>query len=209
MLTIRQALEQYALELAEKTWPTKPVEAPVVVREGPRAWFVLQTVSRGEDKAKEALEDAGYLTLLPTMRRDIIHHRTGKKVRRSFKLFNRYLLAELPQNPRYWSPVRKIEEIDCALGCNGMPVPVPQREIDLVLADQAAGKWDELMGVDHRANTLKRFSLGSRARAKDGPFGGFAGLVTNVHARGSLDVLLDIFGRMTPVEFEVDQLEVA
>lgn len=203
--TLKGYMEQHALELAEQVWPTRPIVVRLTVEHGPCAWFVLQTVSRGEKKAIAGLTESGFQSYWPTYLKDMVHHRSHKWIRKRLPLFNRYLFAELPVNPKHWAPVYSIEEIDCALGSNGMPCPVKPEVVEKIMSDQREGRFDDTGTAQQK--TLRRFPLGSRIRAKIGPFGGFAGLVTNVRARGSLEALIDIFGRLTPVEFQTEAIE--
>lgn len=209
MQTIKEFMEAEALELADRVWPKKPKPTLVVVPGGPRAWFALQTVLHGEAKVVEGLTALGYETFVPEMRRDRWNRKTCKWVRRTFRLFNRYVFAELPAATRQWGPVLDIPEIAFVLGMQGEPVPINPQEIARVMADQKAGKFDDLRGVDHRASTLKKWRIGAQVRAIEGPFHGFAGQVVNADARGSLNVLVTLFDRLTPITINPAWVEAA
>lgn len=201
MTVLSPMMVAHSMALAERYLAdTRPVVLPVeVVPVGPRAWFVLQTVVRGEDKVIGALTDLGFESYAPTMRKDIVHRRTRRPVTREFKLFNRYLFALLPIDTRQWKTVRAIEEYDSVLGANGVPCPVPQADIDRFKAAEAASQFD--------VTKAAIFPVGSRVRVLSGPFGGFSGLVESLPGRGVVKAILEIFARGTPVDFPFDMVE--
>lgn len=197
-------LEQHCLEVAAEAFleETKPIVVPspaAALLAGPRAWFVLQTVMRGEDKVVQALAELGFETYAPMMKKEVWNRRKRISTIRQFRLFNRYLFAHLPVATRHWKTVEDVAEIDCVLGANGVPCPIPESDILRFRAAEAERQFDD--------TKINRFPLGSRIRAVDGPFGGFAGRVVSVAGRGVVKAMLDIFGRMVPVEFRYDTVE--
>lgn len=195
-------LVAHSLALAERyLGDTRPVSAPVasVAAVGPRAWFVLQTVARGEDAVIEALGELGFESYAPTMLKEVIHHRTRRPVTREFKLFNRYLFARLPLDTRQWRTVEAIEEVDYALGANGVPCPIGDGEIARFKRAEAEGLFD--------VSKAASFPIGSRVRVLSGPFGGFSGQVTSLPGRGVVKAMVGLFGGLVPVEFQFDMVE--
>lgn len=218
MQTIKGYMEAHALQLAAEVWPVAPAKPAVIVSEGGRAWFVLQTVLRGEDDAVSALKASGFETYLPISRKDVFNKQKKITVTREFKLFNRFVFAHLPLNTMAWAPVHAIDEITGALGANGVPMWVPQSQIDRLLVAEADMKFDDTqeakirrkeIGRNKRETTAMTFKPGSKVRARSGPFGGFSGLVKDVTGRGAVEAMLDIFGRMTLVEFDSEMVELA
>lgn len=203
MTVLSPMLVAHSLALAERYLrDTRPVMTMTVAGTAParaRAWYVLQTIVRGEDAVIEALDELGFASYAPTMRKEVFHRRSRRTVMRTFKLFNRYLFAELPVDTRQWKTVEAIDEVDYALGANGVPCPVAAAEIQRFKAAEAARLFDVTKG--------ERFPVGSRVRALTGPFGGFAGLVTSLPGRGVVKAMIEIFGRLTPVEFRYDMVE--
>lgn len=202
-------LVDHALALAAQHLQDAAVAAPPP-DPGPRAWFVLQTVMHGEDEAKEALEGEGFRVFMPVLRREIYVRYLRKVAVREFKLFNRYLFAELPVVLESWGRVWSIEAIDCALGASGRPQAVRNTVIAEVMAADAAGAFDEtlvLTGRQRRGEARARFPVGSRARAKAGPFSGFSGMVTSVTGQGAVKVMIELFRSMVPVEFKPGDVE--
>lgn len=190
---------------AERKWGAlRPIQVPVVsapiaAEVGPRAWFVLQTAMHGEDKVSEALGDLGFEAYTPVMRKQV--YRRRKLVERELRLFNRYVFARLPVNTRDWKTVEDIEEIDYALGGNGVPCPIADAEIARFQRAQAAGEFDVLKAT--------AFPIGSRIHVLSGPFGGFSGLVESLPGRAIVKAAVEIFGRFTPIEFPFDAVELA
>jgi transcription antitermination factor NusG len=196
-------LVEHCLKLAEEfledTKPAAVATPAIVVRVGPIAWFVLQTVVRGEDAVIEALGELGFESYAPTMLMEVTHHRTRRPVMREFKLFNRYLFARLPLDTRQWRTVEAIEEVDYALGANGVPCPIGDGEIARFKRAQAEGLFDVTKAAS--------FPIGSRVRALSGPFSGFSGLVDSLPGRGVVKAMVQLLGGLVPVEFPFDMVE--
>lgn len=202
MTVLSPMLVAHSLSLAERYLKdTRPGMAQKVdeVASGPRAWFVLQTAVHGEDKVAKALAEMGFQSYAPMMRKDIWHRQKTKLVTRKFRLFNRYLFAYLPIDAGQWKTLEDIKEVDYVLGANGVPCPVPAAEIERFKSAEAARLFDD--------TKQDRFPMGSRVRAVGGPFGGFAGRVVSVAGRGIVHAMLEIFGRMVPVQFPYNMVE--
>lgn len=199
MTVLSPMLVKHSLALAERYLSDmRPVALPAeIVPEGPRAWYVLQTVARGETKMVKALDDLGFESYVPVMRKEV--YRRRRLVEREFRLFNRYVFAHLPMNPRAWRTVRDVEEFDCVLGDHDGPCSVAEADIERFRAAEAAREFDDTKRV--------RFPIGSRVRAVAGPFGGFAGRVTSLTGKGVVEAMIEIFGRLTPVKFPYDMVE--
>ena len=209
-----------ALALAERVWGADRPAPAVIVRAGPRAWFVVLTRVGGERDARSALGDLGYETFVPTLRREVWLKQRKVRTVREFPLFNRYVFAELPARPSEWGVIRRIEEIERVLGCNG-GLPVPEGEVRRFVRAQADGAFDEARhaeerrerearrtsGRSRREEAAIRYPVGARIRALRGPFGGFAGHVTDVTGRGAVKAMVALFGGLTPVEFAIDDIE--
>lgn len=183
---------------------------------GPRKWFVLQTTLHGEKDAQEALKERGFDTYLPIMRKETYRRQSRKTVVIELLLLNRYLFAELPDDPEKWRDVRKIEEVKGVLGCNGKPQPIKEEVIRRFVTAQANLEFDDTreakikrkeIGRNRKQTTAMRYPVGSRLRALSGPFGGFAGHVVSVTGRGTVKAMLSIFGGMTLVEFAAEAVE--
>lgn len=214
---VAHAEEMYDRHLARarEQEAAKPV---AIVSEGPRAWFVVQSVVRGEGAVEDGLKELGCSVYLPKMRKDVFRKASRKWIEREFFLFNRYLFAELPVDPSAWAAIRTIDEIDSILGMGGKPAPIPASDVRRFMDAEAALAFDETrdarirrgeIGRSRRETAIMRFPVGVRVRAVSGPFGGFSGLVTSVTGRGAVVAMLEIFANATPVEFPIEMVEPA
>jgi len=87
---------------------------------------------------------------------------------------------------------------------------IMEAEADFAFDETRAGKLHRReIGKTKAETTRMKFPTGTKVRINDGPFATFGGEVTNVTGRGYLMVLTSIFGRLTPVELEVGQVEAA
>lgn len=187
---------------------------PGASREAPRR--------RGDDPEAErpsiverALGDAGIACYLPRMRKDVIHHRTKKKLVKAFPLFTGYAFARLA--PRDHGRIRDCDGVGNVLGVNGAPWPVPDAIVDRCREAETAMRFDEThearvargeIGRSARETALMRFPEGSTVRVSSGLFAGFNGQVKDAVGKGVLRVVIDMMGGLTPVEFEPDHLEI-
>lgn len=192
-------LVDHALQLAAQHLQDARTEAACVVPQGPRAWFVLQTVLHGEEKVAEALKAMGFESYAPMMKRDVWVSRAKRVTTRTFRLFNRYLFAKLPADTRQWKMVRAIDEYDGVLGANGIPAVVREADIVRFRAAEAACEFD--------LTKHDRFPVGSRLRILRGPFGGWSGQVVSVEGKRVVRAIIDLLGRLTPVDFPWDAVE--
>jgi transcriptional antiterminator NusG len=93
-----------------------------------------------------------------------------------------------------WHLVRNVRGVTGFVGSGGKAIPLTEQEIlDL--------------GVEKREINLE-FSVGDSVRVIDGPLDGFIGTVDELDAdKGRVRVTLSMFGRETPVDLELDQVE--
>lgn len=190
-----------------------------------RLWYVVRTNIKCEDKAARNLRQAGYRVYLPKMRKDIVHHRTKKRITRSFVLFNRYLFVGVPAENPNWYKLRACEGVECVLGEDGpegrryLPVPretvasfiMAQRNLDFDATRRAEIKRKEI-GRTEKQTLKMRFPVGSRFRVKkdwqhDHPFGGFYGQVVKVAGRRKIKAMMEIFATLVPIEIDPSDIE--
>lgn len=154
--------------------------------------------------AKELVK-AGYEVYLPTLVKDIIHHRSKKRIQRQFPLFHRYMFVNVAADGWY-----TLGEVP---GVGGyLPGEIPSEIVKKWQELETSGKFYEAipprLSRKQRVNALKRrYMPGSRRRVIQGPFTGFYGLVTNVEARGAVKLMMEYMGRETIVEFNAEQVE--
>lgn len=181
-------------------------------------WWVLRTNIKAEAKAERNLKAAGFRTYAPWQKFERLNRRKRVWVQHEMRLAPRYLFLET-QGEVPWYEIRACEGVECVLGVEGRPIPlngVQTQQLEALMAAEADYAFDETragklhrreIGKTKKETTRMRFPVGSKVRISDGPFTSFNGEVTNVNGRGHLTVMANIFGRLTPVEFEPRQVE--
>lgn len=185
------------------------------------SWYVVRCNIKCEDKAERNLRSAGFRVYVPRMKIERQQRRTKKWIITELPLFPRYLFLEQKPKPD-WFTARRCEGVEGVLGALSIsgevePFPVPSRHVERLMAMQADLAFDDTrtakirrreIGRNKRETTRMRFPVGSRVRAKDGPFAMLGGIVTNVKARGTVEVMIELFGTLSPAEFPHEWLEV-
>ena len=190
-------------------------------RRQPKLWYVVRTNIKCEKRALAALTAAGYEAYLPLMRRDVVHHRTKKMVTKEFVLFNRYLFVAQPAVGADWFRLRRCDGVEAVLGSGGRYFPVDARAVEKFRKAEAELEFDETraarlrrkeIGRSRKATAAIAFPAGSDIRVKKDfahahPFGGLFGKVESVRGKGVVTAMIELFGRLTPVEFQPDEIE--
>jgi transcriptional antiterminator NusG len=125
----------------------------------------------------------------------------GKKRVVKRKLYPGYLVVHMEINEDTWFLVRETPGIGDFTGAAGKPSPMSPQEVAKIVAKQEE-KSDE-------APKLKiAFAVGDRVKINEGTFENFEGEVDSIdEASGRVTVMINIFGRSTPVELEYWQIE--
>ena len=175
----------------------------------PRKWFIIHTYSGFENKVKESLqtraEAFGFADkigqiLIPT--EEVVELRNGKKVTSKRLVYPGYVLVEMEMNDELWHAVKNTPRVTGFVGGGNAPVPLSADEVNQILYRQASSA--------ERPRPKMTFEKNDSVRIIDGPFANFSGKVDEVNAeRGTLRVMVTIFGRATPVELEFLQVEKA
>jgi transcriptional antiterminator NusG len=175
----------------------------------PRKWFIIHTYSGFENKVKESLqtrsEAFGFADkigqiLIPT--EEVVELRNGKKVTSRRLVYPGYVLVEMEMNDELWHAVKNTPRVTGFVGGGNAPVPLSADEVNQILYRQASSA--------ERPRPKMTFEKNDSVRIVDGPFANFSGKVDEVNAeRGTLRVMVTIFGRSTPVELEFLQVEKA
>jgi transcriptional antiterminator NusG len=173
----------------------------------PKKWFIIHTYSGFENKVAESLRtraDAfGFADkigkiLIPT--EEVVELRNGKKVTSKRLVYPGYVLVEMEMNDALWHEVKNTPRVTGFVGGGTQPVPLSADEVNSILYRQASSA--------ERPRPKMTFEKNDSVRIVDGPFATFSGKVDEVNAeRGTLRVMVTIFGRATPVELEFLQVE--
>lgn len=173
----------------------------------PKKWFIIHTYSGFENKVAESLRtraDAfGFADkigqiLIPT--EEVVELRNGKKVTSKRLVYPGYVLVEMEMNDALWHEVKNTPRVTGFVGGGTQPVPLSADEVNSILYRQASSA--------ERPRPKMTFEKNDSVRIIDGPFANFSGKVDEVNTeRGTLRVMVTIFGRATPVELEFLQVE--
>ncbi|MBC7350908.1 MAG: transcription termination/antitermination protein NusG [Armatimonadota bacterium] len=175
------------------------------------AWYIVKVQTNREDSACEALKrrikvaglDQYFGQIIVPVER-ITEVKGGKKrvVRR--KLYPGYIVVQMELNDDTWFLVRETPGIGDFTGAIGRPTPLLPHEVNRILAKLAEEKAED-------APKLKiGCRVGDRVKINEGHFANFEGEVSAVdEANGRVTVMINIFGRSTPVELEYWQVEPA
>ena len=164
-------------------------------------WYVVHTYSGYENKVKDSLEKSvenrGMQEFIQEIRvpmEEVIEMRNGKKKVVQRKIFPGYVILKMIMTDDSWYIVRNTRGVTGFVGPGSKPIPLSPAEI-------------KNMGIEDRKATID-VDVNDSVKIMTGPFDGSIGLVKEVHAaKGTVIVMLSIFGRETPVEIDFDQIE--
>ncbi|MDG2028625.1 MAG: transcription termination/antitermination protein NusG [Acidimicrobiales bacterium] len=186
------------------------VEAYVSPYDRPGRWFVLHTQSGYEKKVKQNLEariasmnmeERIYEVVIPT--REIPEFKNGKKVMTEKKLFPGYLLCRTSLDDDAWYVIRNTPGVTGFVNQGGKPSPMRRKDVENFLGVEA----DLTQEQTKRAKPMFEFDMGETVRVKEGPFADFSGEIIEINEdQLKVKVLVNIFGRETPVELEFAQV---
>lgn len=171
-------------------------------------WYVVHTYSGYENKVKTNLEkrvetmgmqDKIFRVIVPEEEETDIKNGKKKTVKR--KVFPGYVLVELIMTDDSWYVVRNTPGVTGFVGSAGSgskPTPLLPEEINSIL---------RTLGVEEKRIDID-FELGETVRVKEGPFANFTGSIEEIDKdKAKLKVLVNMFGRDTPVELEFTQID--
>ena len=129
--------------------------------------------------------------------------KTGKRRVVKKKLYPGYLMVNMIISDDSWFIVRETPGIGDFTGPAGKPAPMDRVDVERILRTSEDSDEDE-----SQVKTAIPFKAGDRVRVKDGYFENFEGEVDGIdEANGRVTVMINIFGRSTPVELEHWQIE--
>lgn len=159
----------------------------------------MQTKPRDESRVIRHLDlrVSDVETFLPKI--EVIRRRARRRVVSLEPLFPSYVFARFQIAPQTWHVVRWTPGVRRILGEDGWPTEVPP-ELIAAIQDRVAPLGFVRIGL--------QMSQGDRVRVKSGPFAGLEGIFERpTTRRDRVRVLLEILGRVTPLELEVFELE--
>ena len=175
----------------------------------PGRWFVVHTYAGYENKVKSNLEsrissmnmeERIYEVVIPV--EDVIEFKNGKKVVVEKKVFPGYLLVRCELDDDSWYVVRNTPGVTGFVGQGAKPVPLSRRDVETFLGVKEHG-----VDVVKKTRPRLEYEVGESVRVKEGPFADFSGQIAEINEdQLKLKVLVNIFGRETPVELEFSQV---
>lgn len=170
-------------------------------------WYAVHTYSGHEQKAKRYLESAVESNglqeqfgevLIPTER--VTEMKDGKRATTTKKFLPSYILVEVELNKVTQNLVVSTPGITNFVGARGKPQPLRQAEVDRILGQLDQTREAEVTEIP--------FMAGDQVKVIDGPFADFSGFISEVNQeRRKVKVMVSIFGRPTPVELDLLQVE--
>ncbi|MEE9415735.1 MAG: transcription termination/antitermination protein NusG, partial [Acidimicrobiales bacterium] len=184
-----------------------PLESPY---DRPGKWYAVHTQSGYEKKAKQNLEArASSMNMEDTIlevvipMEDVAEFKGGKKVIVQKKMFPGYLVVRSKLDDDAWYVIRNTPGITNIVGPpGGRPSPLLRKEVEKFLQIKVEGEQAQT-----RTKARFEFDIGESVRVKEGPFADFSGEVREINEEQlKVKVLVNIFGRETPVELEFSQV---
>jgi len=170
-------------------------------------WYVVHTYAGYENKVKQnlasrvrsmAVEDRIFEVVIPM--EDVIEFKNGRKVVVQKKVFPGYLLVRMGLDDDAWYVVRNTPGVTGFVGSGAKPTPLSRREVEDILG---TGVKEEGAQPEKKVRPRLEYEVGEQVRVVTGPFADFNGLISEIDVdRSKLKVLVNIFGRETPVELE-------
>ncbi len=200
-------------EPAEQAAPPESAQPTELVQPG-MDWYVLRVASNKEDMVRDALERKIKIeqleehvgrVLVPTLREKRVRDGSARIYHR--KLYPGYVFVEMatdsdgriPEN--VWFVIKETTGVGDFIGSGGKPSPMPLSDVEAMLA--AAVRPEESASLANLA-----FKVGDRVKVTDGPFENFEGVVDEINQqKGTVRVIVTIFGRPTPIDMEHWQVE--
>lgn len=177
--------------------------------ERPGRWYVVHTYAGYENKVKQNLasrvrsmnvEERIFEVVIPM--EDVIEFKNGRKVVVQKKVWPGYLLIRMALDDESWYVVRNTPGVTGFVGSGAKPTPLSKKEVEETLG---VGKLEG--APEKKARPRLEFEEGEQVRVTSGPFAEFNGAISEIDVdRSKLKVLVNIFGRETPVELEFGQV---
>ncbi|MCE5252113.1 transcription termination/antitermination protein NusG [bacterium] len=170
-------------------------------------WYVVHTLSGHENKVKTYIESQVPLSelhdhigrvVVPT--EDTVEMKDGKKRTSKRKFLPSYVLIEMEMNSDTQYFVNNVPGVTSFVGPGRRPERLKKSEVDRILGQIDSGKSREVPAM--------KFNTGDKVKVIDGPFSDFAGTIEETNPlKSKVKVTVSIFGRPTPVELDVLQIE--
>jgi transcription termination/antitermination protein NusG len=194
-------VEDILEEPQEPARPASPYDLP-------GDWYVIHSYSGYENKVKLNLEtrtksmhmeDRIFDVEIPM--EDVVEIKNGKKVTVKKKVFPGYILVRMRLDDDSWYTVRNTPGVTGFVGGSNTPTPLSRREVE------------RFLGVEKEEEKPKprfkpAFDINDMVRVVTGPFADFNGRIEDIDLdQSKVTVLVNIFGRDTPVELGFEDIQ--
>jgi transcriptional antiterminator NusG len=169
-----------------------------------KQWYAIHTYSGYEEKVAESIrqradsldmKDKIFQVLVP--KEKMIEVKNGKRKVVEKRIFQGYVLVQMKLSEDAWYIVRNTPSVTGFVGSGTEPTPIDTEEIEKIM--KRMGRSEPKHKID--------YNIGEVVNITDGPFKGFDGSINEIDVqKGKLKVLVNMFGRETPVE--LDSLQV-
>ena len=167
-------------------------------------WYVVHTYSGYENTVKATIEKTVQSRqlqdqiLVISIPQETVTEITESGVSKTYdrKLYPGYVFVKMVYSDDTWHVIKGVRGVAGFVGASGNdPIPLSEDEV-------------YAMGVEKREIVVS-YNVGDTVRILDGPLSSFTGTVESIEVeKNSVSVVVSMFGRETPVEFELDQVEV-
>lgn len=169
-----------------------------------KQWYAIHTYSGYEEKVAESIrqraesldmKDKIFQVLVP--KEKMIEVKNGKRKVVEKRIFQGYVMVQMKMSEDAWYIVRNTPSVTGFVGSGSEPTPIEDEEMEKIM--KRMGREEPKHKID--------FNVGEVVSITDGPFKGFDGAINEIDPqKGKLKVLVNMFGRETPVE--LDSLQV-
>lgn len=170
-------------------------------------WYVIHTYSGHENRVREHIERMAATSglgekiaqvIIPM--EEVIEMKSGRKVSSTKKFLPGYVLVEMILDNEVYHLIADTPGVTNIVGSGRRPRLISQEEVDRILGRIGRGKTEEAGEAP--------FSIGDAVKVIDGPFSDFTGVAEEINfERSKIKVMVTIFGRPTPVELDILQVE--
>ena len=172
-----------------------------------REWFIVHTYSGYENKVKanlerriESMEMQDHIFRIEIPVEDDVEIKNGKKKIVKRKLYPGYVLVEMVMTDDSWYVVRNTPGVTGFIGSVNKPIPLTADEVQAILGRQSLSADQRVLLID--------LAVGDYVRIKDGAFSDQSGRIEEIDLdEEKVVVVLNMFGRLTPVEVGIADVE--
>ena len=171
-------------------------------------WYVIHVFTGFENKVKGAIEhlsnvqdwcDAIGRVQIP-LERVVLQRSSASNKTKQRNLMPGYIFVELEGDEDVFNQIQRIPGVSSFLGPGGQPESLSEKDVESM--------FDLVESRTSKPKKLIKFRKHEQVKVVDGPFANFIGVIDEIdEEKAKLRVLVTIFGRQTPLELEVSQVE--